>query len=126
MSLEITRSLRGCLGELYYKEGCDQKGWAYCSLENIYNNKQFETNRVLVFKKGFNRINVRIPEKLVAEVKDRARPTNHKDGKPSFVFDYLACRVGRKTFPQLIEAVPPFYLCWAEIKTEEVDFQTIK
>src|SRR4029079_4311107 len=35
MSLEITSSLKRALGELYYKEGCDQKGWAYISLDNI-------------------------------------------------------------------------------------------
>ncbi len=32
----ITNKLRGSLGEIYYKEFCDQRGWAYTSLENIY------------------------------------------------------------------------------------------
>jgi hypothetical protein len=35
MSLVITEFLKGALGELYYKEGCDQKSWAYISLKSI-------------------------------------------------------------------------------------------
>ena len=35
----ITKALKGSLGELYYKEFCDQRGWAYISLENIYNTR---------------------------------------------------------------------------------------
>jgi hypothetical protein len=37
MSLVITEFLKGALGELYYKEGCDQKSWVYISLKSIHN-----------------------------------------------------------------------------------------
>ncbi len=47
MSLEITPSLRAALSELYLKEGCDQNGGAYVSLENIHNSK----DNLLVFSK---------------------------------------------------------------------------
>jgi hypothetical protein len=35
MSREITPSLKATLCELDYKEGCDQKGWAYISPKDI-------------------------------------------------------------------------------------------
>src|SRR5262245_4183128 len=98
MKLDVTPSLNGTLGEAYYKEGCDQHGWAYISLENIHNDmsSQFKDNHILVFKKGFHRIRVRIPESLISELMEISRPTNTSIGNPSFVFDYLACRVGQK------------------------------
>ncbi len=46
----ITNKLRGSLGEIYYKEYCDQKGWAYTSLENIHYSMNPEW--IFIFKKG--------------------------------------------------------------------------
>ena len=57
--LQITNSLKGSLGELYYKEYCYQHGWAYTSLEQIFKNP-LHNNR-LEFKFGFERILVKIP-----------------------------------------------------------------
>ena len=98
MKLQITPSLNGALGEAYYKEACDQKGWAYISLENIHNDisSQFKDSKILVFKKGFNRIRIKIPEQFISEIKEISRPTNASIENRSFVFDYLACRVGQK------------------------------
>jgi len=64
---KITRKFKGSLGELYYKEFCDQKGVAYISLENIYEfmNPQW----TFTFKKGFHRIQIKIPEKIRDEIK---------------------------------------------------------
>lgn len=117
MSLDITNALKGALGELYYKEGCDQKGWAYLSVENINNGSE---NGVFVFKKGFHRIRVRIPESLYQELEMVSHPTNESLENPSFVFDFLACKVGtREKYEGIIENPQ---LCWAEIKTGKGDF----
>ncbi len=120
MSLEMTKSLRGALGELYYKEGCDQKGWAYISLENIHNN-QFKDN-VLVFKKGFHRIRIKIHEQLVSEIKEIARPTNNSKENPSFVFDFLACKVNQRDKYEGVMLANPTALCWVEVKTGKSGF----
>lgn len=117
MSLDITNALKGALGELYYKEGCDQKGWAYLSVENINNGSD---NGVFVFKKGFHRIRVRIPKSLDPELEMVSHPTNDSLENPSFVFDFLACKVGTKQKYDGIIENPQ--LCWAEIKTGQGDF----
>ncbi|OLC36173.1 MAG: hypothetical protein AUH84_02065 [Thaumarchaeota archaeon 13_1_40CM_4_38_7] len=117
MSLEITNSLKGALGELYYKEGCDQKGWAYLSVENINNGSE---DGVFTFKKGFHRIRVRIPKDLHSELELVSHPTNESQENPSFVFDFLACKVGTKEHYDKIIENPQ--LCWAEIKTGKGDF----
>ncbi len=113
MSLEITNSLKGALGELYYKEACDQRGWAYISLENIHNS--FLDNKELVFKKGFHRIRVKIPDDVIREIKRISQPTNDSIENPSFVFDFLACRVG--TREKYDEVITNPELCWVPIKT---------
>lgn len=117
MSLDITNALKGALGELYYKEGCDQKGWAYLSVENINNGSD---DGIYVFKKGFHRIRVRIPESLNKELELVSHPTNESVENPSFVFDFLACRVGTRDRYDVIIENP--HLCWAEIKTGKGDF----
>ena len=53
---KITNSLKGALGETYYKELCNQRGWAYCSLENLYGRNL----DAVWFKMGFNRLQVHI------------------------------------------------------------------
>lgn len=117
MSLEITNALKGSLGELYYKEGCDQRGWAYLSVENINNGSE---NGTFTFKKGFHRIRVNIPRKLDSELELISHPTNDSVENPSFVFDFLACKVGTKQrYDEIIENPT---LCWAEIKTGKGKF----
>ncbi len=39
VKIEITKRLIGTLSETYFKEFCDQQGWAYISLEQIHENK---------------------------------------------------------------------------------------
>jgi len=110
----ITKSLKGMLGEVYYKELCDQRGWAYCSLENIYNSKN---NDILEFKKGFSRIKVKIPPEIQPEIQKISTPSNNSPDNPSFVFDYLACKVGNYT--DFSKVQNPREFCWAEVKTGE-------
>lgn len=107
MSLETTPSLRAALGDLYYREGCDQNGWAYISLGDI-NVK----DGTLAFRKGSRRINVRVPAQLAAEIKEMCMPA----GKAGFVFDYLACKVGQKEKYDDPVIASPLGLCWVKIK----------
>ena len=108
----ITNKLKGSLGELYYKEFCDQRGWAYISLESLHDT--LNEKWVFTFKKGFNRIQIKIPENIRPEIKSIAHPTNSKE-QPSFVFDFLACKVG--TLKKYRPVNGPAEFCWAEIKT---------
>lgn len=108
MSLETTPSMKAALGDLYYREGCDQNGWAYVSLRDIDTGK----DGLLVFTKGSHRINVRVPAQLAAEIKETCRPA-----KTGFVFDYLACKVGQKERYDNPVVASPLGLCWVKIKT---------
>ena len=44
--IKNTPSLIGSLSEVYYKEYCEQHGWAYISLEQIHDNGIREIQRV--------------------------------------------------------------------------------
>ena len=124
--LKLTKSLKGSLGETYYKELCAQKNWAYCSLEVLYNRKNSD---VIVFKKGFDRIKVKIPNSIKHEVFQIAQPSNNSAGNPSFVFDYLACKITNSSTGVISPDSKDF--CWAEIKTglgifSENQYQTLR
>ena len=62
---KIINTLKGALRETYYKELCSQRGWAYCSLETLHGCRNLGS---VVFKMGFDRINVDIPESIRPEV----------------------------------------------------------
>ena len=114
----ITNKLRGSLGEIYYKEFCDQEGWAYISLENLYEfqNPEWEFS----FKKGFDRIKIIIPEEIRDEVSEIAKPTNHSSTSPSFVFDFLACNV--KKYREYSDVKSITFFTWVESKTGQTIF----
>jgi hypothetical protein len=105
MSLELTPSLKRALGELYYKEGCDQKGWAHVALRDIS-----VKDNVVVFNKGIHRISIKLMDKLVTEVKEISKPVNG-----NFVFDYLACRVKNQDKYEGVMFANPTALCWVKI-----------
>jgi hypothetical protein len=113
MSLEVTNSLRSALGELYYKEGCDQKGWAYIPLDNI----KFRDDSILPFKKGSHNINIKIMESIIPEIKEMCRPVGNSRENPGFVYDYLACKVGQRDRYDGAIVANPTALCWVKIKT---------
>ena len=109
----ITNKLRGALGEIYYKEFCDQRGWAYTSLENIY--ETMNSHWLFTFKKGFSRIRIIIPPKIRDEVSRLIKPTNNSASSPSFVFDFLACKVGTsKNYSPIVNGTN---FAWVESKT---------
>ena len=118
LSPKITRKFKGSLGELYYKEFCDQKGWAYISLENIH--EFMNPEWTFTFKKGFHRITITIPEKYRDEIKLLVKPTNNSNTSPSFVFDFLTCKVGNYKDYSTVKQNTIFN--WAEIKTGHAPF----
>ena len=109
----ITNKLRGSLGEIYYKEYCDQTGWAYTSLENLYAAKTSQW--IFTFKKGFHRIQVSIPKEIRSEISMIVKPTNNSIHSPSFVFDFLACKVGTSKIYSGVKTSDTFV--WVESKT---------
>jgi len=110
---KITNKLRGSLGEIYYKEYCDQRGWAYTSLENLYATMNRGWN--FTFKKGFHRINVTIPKEVRDETSWLVKPTNNSVTSPSFVFDFLVCKAETSKDYSKVRSSKSF--AWAEIKT---------
>jgi len=115
--IRMTPRLAGALGELYYKEFCDQHGWAYLSLEQINKNKI--QNGILEFKKGFERIPVKIPDEIKEEIERISKPYQISELNPSYVFDFLACNIGKWTKPESINVREKNDFCWVEVKTGE-------
>ena len=112
----ITEKLSGSLSEVYYKEYCDQSGWAYISLEQIH--ERGIPNGILKFKKGFDRVYVKIPEEIIPEIKEVSKPTSNSTYDPSYVYDFLACKVGNnKRFNYTIETKKKLNFVWVEVKT---------
>lgn len=87
--IEVTNALRGDLGELYFKHLCQQRGYGYIRLEDIYNNLGLDG--ILEFKCGFDRILVGIPEEVDDDIREICRPLD-VHGNPSFVFDFLTVK----------------------------------
>lgn len=110
LGLELTPSLKVALAELYYKEFCDQQGWAYVPLRDI--NFKNGNNNILIFSKGPRRISVRLMDKIVPEIREISRPL---DNGNFFVFDYLACRVGQQEKYEGEMLASPAALCWVKI-----------
>ncbi len=114
--IEITGILTGSLSESYFKEYCDQTGWAYISLEQIHENKI--KGNVLKFRKGFNRIPVLLPDEIINEVEHISKPSNSSILKPSYVYDFLICKVDQtsKDF-EILKIKKKKDFRWAEVKT---------
>jgi len=110
---KISNKLKGALGEIYYKEYCDQKGWAYTSLENLYS--EMNSDWIFTFKKGFHRIKITIPKEFHREISWLVKPTNNSIHSPSFVFDFLACKVG--TSQKYVGVKTSDNFSWVESKT---------
>lgn len=110
-SLEITPSLKAALAELYYKEACDQQGWAHVSLKDI----RISDSNVLVFNKGPHRVSIRLMDKIAQEIREiSSRPVND-DGRNSYLFDYLACKVGQQKKYEGVMLANPAALCWVKV-----------
>jgi len=114
--IDSTEKLTGSLSEVYYKEYCDQTGWAYVSLEQIH--ERGIKNGILKFRKGFDRVYVKIPEEIIPEIEEISKPTNDSKYNPRYVYDFLACKVGnKKRFNYTIEYKKKWHFVWVEVKT---------
>jgi hypothetical protein len=77
--VEVTPALKAALAELYFRESCDQQGFAYALPAGIIDFKN------MAFQKGRHSISVRMHEQVAAEIRESAR-----------IFDYVAYRAGQK------------------------------
>ena len=116
MKIDITDRLSGSLSETYFKEFCDQQGWAYISLEQIHENKI--NNDLLKFRKGFKRILIHLPQEIIREVEYVSKPSNSSILNPTFVYDFLLCKLDQTHNDSDIIKKKNFKdFRWAEIKT---------
>jgi len=120
--LRSTNVLKGDYGELIFEHFSQQNNYAYISLEEIYNT--LTPKNKLVFRYGRERIRVDIPEEIIEEIRKFSKPTNEREGKPYFVFDYLTVSIRSffcidKEKKCTVQNRPPKKICfnWVEIKT---------
>lgn len=112
--IEVSNELRGDLGELYFKHLCQQRGYGYVRLEDIFNN--FGLDRLLEFKCGFDRIIVLVPEDVEDDIRDVCMPLD-VNGTDSFAFDFLTVKLHPKDRDADFVQKKPEEFCWVEIKT---------
>lgn len=113
MSLEATKSLREALLHLYYREACDQRGWAYVALEDID-----IKDSVVRFAKGSHRISIRLPAQIVAEIREISKLGSM--GRP--LFDYLTCKVSQREKYDGVMVANPTALSWVQVKMRKSEF----
>ncbi|AIC16572.1 hypothetical protein [Nitrososphaera viennensis] len=103
MGLSVTPFLKDALMDLYFRETCDQEGWAYVSPKDI----SFKEKNTLAFSKGPRRIiQVKVHGQFVPEIREAAA-----------VFDYLACKVGQKEHgATAVIVASPLALCWVKTR----------
>lgn len=111
--MEMTKALKDALAHLYYREACDQKGWAFVAFESID-----VRDNVVVFAKGPHKISIKIPAQIAAEIHQVSKLGSK--GKP--VFDYLACKVSQREKYEGIMVANPTALSWVRIKTRKTEF----
>ena len=98
MNLQVTASLKKSLAELYYREVCDQKGWA-----SVPAGKIRVDGNIIEFEKGAGRIRIKMPAQFVSEITSTT------------AFDYLACQVGQKEKYDNPVVANPLALCWVKV-----------
>jgi hypothetical protein len=102
VSLQVTPALKKALSELYFREGCDQKGWAFVPVAGkirIADNN----NNIIEFAKGAANIRIKVPAQMIPEVTG------------TVVFDYLVCQVGQKEKYDNPVVANPLALCWVKM-----------
>lgn len=121
MGLEITGSLKKSLRELYFRESCHQRGWAYSDLQGIRGNfRALKSDSIAVFQRGGERVQVKIMKQLVQEIIEICQFENTGHGASNFIFDYLACNI-KNTSGGIIVASPDA-LCWVTLRTGGIIF----
>ena len=87
-------------------------------MENIF--ESMNSDWIFTFKKGFHRIKVQIPWQIRTEAKWLIKPTNNSVSSPSFVFDFLACKVKKSKNYSGVQTSDTF--AWVESKTGKCIF----
>ena len=107
MKLEIDSSLKAHLYDLYFKEACNQEGWAYARPETIIVGKSrlLEENTIS-FCNETGAVDVTIMKQMVPEIA--------RFCETELTFDYLACKTGKGQSKKIVAC--PDGLCWMLIK----------
>ncbi len=79
--------IRGDIGELIFEHFSEKNEYAVISLEEIY--RTLKPDNKLIFRYGYERIEVKLPDDIAEEVRKFSRPTNNRENDPSFVYDFL-------------------------------------
>jgi len=102
------------LGELYFQHLCEENRYAYIRLWEIYHT--LTPKAVLEFKLGFDRVPVKIPAEILEELRTVCQPLDI-NGSPSYVFDFLTCRMPNEYYVDRSNLVPASSFHWVEVKT---------
>lgn len=119
--LELSNELQGDMGELIFKHYCFKNKFAIIRLEKIF--KTFRRDNKLEFKYKNQLISVGIPDDIADEVWSISRPSNGKNEKPTYVFDYLTVNIEHYFDEKngvFIRNKTHFYtkaFAWSEVKT---------
>lgn len=119
--LELSNELQGDMGELIFKHYCYKNRFAYIRLEKIH--KTFRRDNLLEFKFKNQLIIVEIPDEIADEVWKVCKPSNGKNDKPTYVFDYLTVNLDYyfdNIDGKFVKNIIPFCtkaFAWAEVKT---------
>jgi len=118
--LQFDELLKGSLGELYFKHYCRQHNYLYARTEHIARELTAE-KRTVTFTLGFDRVAIRIPREMVAEVFRASQPTN--EASFSYVVDFLTCTNWKEN-----RGESPEDFAWVEVKTgqSELSFNQVK
>ncbi len=120
VEFKLTPKLQGDMGELIFEHFSEKRGYAYIKLEEIYNT--LTPKNILRFRYGYERINAKLPDNIVEEIRAVCKPSNEKEDEPSFVFDYLTVYTNR-SFKKIDgkwvqkDSIDLSNLFWVEIKT---------
>jgi hypothetical protein len=87
----ITNLLRGDLAEMYFRHFSIASGYAYAHAEDI--GWELLHRNFVIFKLGFRRLPINVPNELSDLLVDIVRPANRSAVSPSYPFDFVTCSV---------------------------------
>ena len=93
-SQEGWNRLLGDLGETFFKHYSDSRGFAYSRAEDI--GWEFIHKQLIRFKKGFQRLDVRIPDELCKLLIEIIEPNPDYPKTPAYSFDFITCVIDRR------------------------------
>jgi len=89
--IPLTRLLIGDLAETYFKHFSISRGFAYARAEDV--GWDLLHHNLVIFKLGFRRVPIKIPDELSSFLIDVVRPSNRSTMSPSYSFDFITCGV---------------------------------